>query len=275
MELCAVGRGTADAYALRHMKTNLVGFAVVALLGACAAQSSQTEPGDDELAGEDGDGEMAKADAIDNFDFLEVRKIGAFECNGVGSCTHLELDRANRSTTTCADGSTAETCSVRTLDLTKLSLSATARGKVMDALQAQARDPDLGTQVLARGKYVHGTNPLYPNVDWVTFQPSEVWVAVLADGSTDGTFVRVTDNGRRCITAPCASNLEGRLNSVKTMNIHGLDFGDDVASSVTSKVFTAVAGADGAIVVGDRTHGKVSGQTTTLRGVSQVYLRVK
>jgi hypothetical protein len=33
-----------------------------------------------------------------------------------------------------------------------------------------------------RGKYVHGTNPLYPNTDWVTFQVTELWTAQMTDG---------------------------------------------------------------------------------------------
>src|SRR4051812_24312983 len=112
----------------------------LSLITACATQggSSTTTPGDDELAGEDGDGEVAKADSVDNFDYLEVRKIGAFECNGVGSCTHLELDRANRSTTKCADGAMAEVCQARTLDLSKLTLSAAKKDAIMTALQKQA-----------------------------------------------------------------------------------------------------------------------------------------
>ena len=70
-------------------------------------------------------------------------------------------------------------------------------------LQASAATPEIGAQLLVRGKYVHGTNPLYPDVDWVTFQVTELWVAQLADGTVDGTFVMIRDNGRRCIDAPC------------------------------------------------------------------------
>src|SRR5882762_5319681 len=95
-------------------------FLALALLSttACTTDNSGTTRGDDELAGENGqDGEAAKADGIDTFGLFTVTKIGAFECNGAGSCTHLELARAGRSTMTCADGSTAETCEARTFDL--------------------------------------------------------------------------------------------------------------------------------------------------------------
>jgi hypothetical protein len=261
------------------MKTLSFGMFMIAstLVGACATQggSSTTTPGEDELGAEVGDGEQAKADSQDNFGYLEVRKIGAFECNGVGSCTHLELDRANRTTTVCADNKSAAVCQARTLDLSKLTVTQAKKNAIMTALQNQAGNPDLGTQVLVRGKFVHGTNPLTPTVDWVTFQPTEVWVAQLADGSADGTFVRVNDNGRRCIDAPCAATHEGRLNSVKTLDVDGLDYADGVAASLTEKVYTAMTTPDGAIVAGDRTHGTMMHLPTTLRSVNQVYLRVK
>jgi hypothetical protein len=250
-------------------------------LFACAADGSGTVIGNDELGDESNDGEVAKADGVDNFGLVEIRKIGAFECNGAGSCTHLELNRANRTTTTCADGSVAATCEARTLDLSKLNLSNTKIGNVMTALQASAADPSLGTQILARGKFIHGTNQLHAGVDWITFQPTEIWVAQIPDGSTDGTFVRVNDNGRRCIDAPCAATTEGRLNSVKTMDIDGLDWPEEFQKEVTSpgwlpnRVDTALTSTDGAIVVGYRTHGTMMHLPTTLRSINQVYLRVK
>src|SRR5439155_25543260 len=111
-----------------------------ASLFACATDSSGTTIGDDELGDETGDGEVAKADSQDNFGYVEIRKIGAFECNGVGSCTHVEINRANRTTTTCADGTTAAACEARTLDLSALKLSPAKIDSVMSALQASAAD---------------------------------------------------------------------------------------------------------------------------------------
>lgn len=244
-------------------------FLSASILAGCTTNSNTT-PGDDELAGETGDGEQAKADGIDTFGIYTAQKVGAFECNGAGSCTHVDLVRANRSTTTCADGTTADHCEVRTLDFGKLGLSASKLDGLMQELQASAADPSVGAQLLVRGKYVHGTNPLYPNVDWVTFQVSEVWAAQIADGTVDGTFVMVADNGRRCIDAPCASVTEDRVNSVRTMAIDGLDFGDH--DSLADKVYPAMTQPDGAIVAGYRTHGTLMHLPTTLRSVEQVYL---
>src|SRR5205823_5975564 len=144
----------------------------------------------------------AKADGTDTFGIYTAQKVGAFECNGAGSCTHVALTRANRSTTTCADGSTKTSCDVRTLDFSKLHLSSTKLGTVMAKLQASAATPEIGAQLLVRGTYVHGTNPVSPNVDWVTLQVTELWVAQVDGGSLDGTFVMVRDNGRRCFEPP-------------------------------------------------------------------------
>jgi hypothetical protein len=248
-------------------------FLSASILAGCTTTSSGTTPGDDELAGETGDGEQPKADGADTFGIYTAQKVGAFECNGAGSCTHVDLARANRSTTSCADGTTADHCEVRTLDFSALGLTSSKLDSLMSKLQASAADPTVGPQLLVRGKYVHGTNALYPGVDWVTFQVSEVWAAVISDGAVDGTFVMVADNGRRCIDSPCGSITEGRVNSVRSMDIDGLDFGDH--DSVSDKVYTATRQPDGAIVVGNRTHGQLMHLPTTLRSVEQAYLRVK
>jgi hypothetical protein len=258
----------------------LVGGSLLAT--ACATDgNSGTTPGDDELAGEHDDGEAAKADGIDTFGFLTAQKVGAFECNGQGSCTHVTLARANRSTTLCADGTTAASCDVRYLDFSKLSLSASKLDDVMKKLQASASTPEIGAQLLVRGKYVHGTNPIYPNVDWVTFQVSEVWTAQIGDGAIDGTFVMITDNGHRCFDAPCDADRETRVNSTRYLDMNGLDWSapyDNYVSSpgyLPNRVSAAIDNGTGAIVVGYRTHGTIMHLPTTLRSVDEVFLRVQ
>jgi hypothetical protein len=251
---------------IRHLSLTSI------LLAACAAHTPTT-PGPDELAGENGqDGEAPKADdPYNNFGLYEARKIGAFECNGAGTCTHIEFDRANRSTMTCADGTSHATCTARTFDMSSLPLSASKLDAVTNALQRQAEDPSLDTQVLVRGVFVHGTNPTQDG-DWVTFAPTEIWLAQKAYGTTDGTFVRLNDNNIRCITSPCPTIHEGRLNSSRGMDIDGIDFGDDDA--LQDAVDGALSTTDGVIVVGNRTYGE-QGSSDKLRTTNQVYLRVK
>ncbi len=259
--------------------TMLLGSAL--LFSACtsAPASSSTVLGDDELGGESNDGESPKADGTDTFGIMTAQKIGAFECNGAGSCTHVELARAGRSTTPCADLKTHATCAVRTLDFSKLNLSAKALAAVSTKLQASASTPAIGPQLLVRGQYVHGTNPVMPSLDWVTFQVSELWVAQLDNGTLDGTFVMVRDRGIRCITAPCPVFAETRVNSTRASNIEGLDWSDEqmadaTTAAVADAVYEAETQPDGAIVNGFRTHSS-SGPASTFRSVEQVFLRVK
>ncbi len=258
-------------------------FVLASSLAACTTSgSSGTSPAADPLAGETNDGEKADGNALqDTFGIYTAIKVGAFECNGAGSCTHVTLTRANRTTTMCADGAYRASCDVRYLDFSQLGLSSSQVDDVMTKLQASANDPTIGAQLLVRGKYIHGTNPIYPNVDWVTFQVTELWTAQMADGAVDGTFVMVRDNGRRCIDAPCHSLNEARLNSTRNADIDGLDWPDAYQKEVTSpgwlpnQVDAAYENADGVIVIGDRSTGTLMNLPTMLRTVNQVYLQVK
>lgn len=262
------------------MRTTILASLTFASLTACTATTAPTTvPADDELAGESGDGEAPKADGYDTFGIYTAQKIGAFECNGAGSCTHVELARANRSTTTCADGKPAASCEVRTLDFSNLGLAADKLALVTGKLQASAATPELGPQLLVRGKYVHGTNPTVQGADWVTFQVSEVWVAQLDHGTLDGTFVMLRDSNIRCITAPCPATAEGRVNSSKAMNIDGMDWSaTDTTSALSADpegdALAATSEPDGLIVNGTRTHA-ASGPAATYRAVGQSFLRVK
>jgi hypothetical protein len=241
------------------------------LLTACTQEASTTTPGDDELAGESpSDGDKADGNALqDTFGIYTAQKVGAFECNGLGSCTHVDLALAGKSTTPCGTGGTASTaCSVHLLDFSKLSLTSAQTSNLMDKLQASAATPEIGPQLLVRGKFLN-------NVDWITFQVTEVWVAQMADAVTDGTFVMMRENGRRCITTPCETLNESRLNSTRNLDMDGIDFPSEMGVAIQNKMNDATLKADGLIVVGDRTHGRVSGKTTTLRSVNQAFVVVK
>ncbi len=254
------------------------------LLAACATESSTTgtTPSDDPLAGETtADGEKADGNGIDTFGIYTAVKVGAFECNGLGSCTHVTLERANLTSTFCADGSYKASCDVRYLDFSKLGLSSTKLADVSAKLQASAADPTIGAQLLVRGKYIHGTNPVYPNVDWVTFQVTELWAAQMDDGVVEGTFVMITDNGKRCFEPPCPATTESRLNSTRHIDIDGLDWPEAYQKAVTSpgwlpnRVYDGETKPDGVIVVGDRTTGTIMHLPEHLRSVNQAYLLVK
>ena len=236
-------------------------FVFAALVPACVASHGST-PGTDELAGENGqDGEASKADSPhDNFDYIQVEKTGG--CTNPITCAPYTLTRVNRSTIKCSDGAYHDSCKVKGVTFGKF--SSAAQDKLNDAI-------DNGTAtVIVKGQY-----KVY--VDFLAFEASEAWISQMDNGVIDGTWVRVSDNGVRCITAPCPDVLEERLNSTRSMNIDGLDWPADFDKAVTSpgwlpnRVSAAMSQKDGAIIVGDRTHS----DGATLRSVNEVFLPVE
>jgi hypothetical protein len=243
-------------------------FLSASILAGCAQDAAPTAPGNDELAGENNDGETPKADAAhDNFGFLAVEKSGAFQCNNPLTCVSYELSRPNRSTIKCNDGEYHDQCGVKAIAWDKV-LTQEQAERVEAAIEREAMDPSIGVQVLVKGEY-----KIY--VDFLAFEPTEVWIAQKKAGNTDGTFVRIFDRGIRCITAPCPVYEEGRLNSSRQMNIDGIDFGDDTSESLIEKIENATTSPDGVILVGERTHHSAASFVDELRTADQVFLPLK
>lgn len=254
------------------LRTLALASLFAASLAACATQdAAKAQPANDELAGEAGDGDAAKADAAhDTFGYLTVVKDGAFQCENPLTCTPYTLRRANRSTIKCNDGEYHASCTVKALEWDTAGLSSDQADRVEAALQRSAEDPSLGVQVL-----VKGTFKIY--VDFLAFEPTEVWLAQLPSGASKGTFVQVFDNETLLPCQPerpCAQYTEYKLNSSKTAAIEALDFGSDASDALQDKVADATASA-GAIVVGGRETQSRVDYVDTLRAVDQVYLPLK
>jgi len=248
-----------------HMRTSIFASLLLASLGACAAQdNSNIQPADDELAGETGDGEQPKADAAhDTFGFVTIHKNTDPNVNPLFGARY-NLERTGRSTIKCNDGSYHATCGVHAINWGNL--SQTQQDKLEKLLSDEESGARLGAQVIVKGQF-----KIY--VDFSAFEVSEVWAAQLAGGSDDGTFVQLFDNNIRCITAPCPTIEEDKLNSSKTVNTEGLSWDDSGASSSLKTKVSAAIGSTGAIVVGDRV--TETALRNTLRTVHQVYLPVK
>lgn len=221
-------------------------FLSAQMLVGCTSSQERSELATDELGGENGqDGEAPKADAAhDNFGFVAVEKSGAFDCKNPLTCASYELSRPNRSTIKCNDGQYHDRCGVKAVAWDKAGLTEKQQQSVEAAIEREAQDPSVGVQVLVKGAYK-------VDVDFLAFEPTEVWLAAKAKGSTSGTFVRVFDRGIRCIAAPCPQYEEGRLDSSREMPIDGLDFADD--DSLQDKVYEQTTQPDGVILVGERT----------------------
>jgi len=251
-----------------NMRTSIFASILALSLGACAAQdSSNIHSGADDLAGETGDGEQPKADAAhDTFGFISVHKAENPSTNPlIGS--NYSLERTNRTTMKCNDNQYHASCGAHAINWESLGLSQTKVDQIENALDAELAGTKTGTQVIVKGQF-----KIY--VDFLAFEPSEIWLAQVADGNDSGTFVQVFDRGIRCITAPCPQFEENKLNSTKSATLDSLDYGNSAADTLQERVYTAMT-TSGAIVVGNReTRSEVS-FVDNLRSVNQVYLPVK
>lgn len=102
---------------------------------------------------------------------------------------------------------------------------------------------------------------------------TESWRAA-SEREPEGMFFRVKDLGIRCITHPCLSHQDERLNSYMRRKIAGVDLSRAHASpEAVASAHQAMTSSEGVLVAG--THGFVSGpagRAQTL-GATQFYLR--
>jgi hypothetical protein len=207
-------------------------FAAVLGLAACA-----TEPVD-ELANETaGDGEVGKGDSAAAFDFFTADP-DARACSFDARCGGFFVSRPNRDTTICGRGIQGERCYVDGLDWSSIALPASV---------AQGYE-----QMLRNGEplILKGSITPHPADAGAMFSVTEVWLPRIPGGVAEGVAVLVKDNGVRCITAPCPSLTEYRVNSNRFAEITDIDLAttDELALDIGMSALHD----DGVLVFGDR-----------------------
>ncbi len=103
----------------------------------------------------------------------------------------------------------------------------------------------------------------------------EVW-SPAGTNQPSGTFFRVRDRGLRCITAPCETHHEAKLNTSVSRNVAGVDLSaSGAADNVTSEAFAAMTNQEGVLVAGS--HSPVTGPAgrSQMLKATQFYLRTK
>jgi hypothetical protein len=102
---------------------------------------------------------------------------------------------------------------------------------------------------------------------------TESWRAA-SERLPQGTFFRVKDLGIRCITYPCLTHQEERLNSYGQRKVAGVELnGANASSDAVVEAGTAMTSAEGILVAGN--HARIvgpAGRANTLRA-TQFYLR--
>lgn len=169
-------------------------------------------------------------------------------------CGGYFAKRVNSTSTRCGDGRWKSECYVAEIDW-------------------NGQPENDSNDLLVRGNIVAKRYERFGNLG--ELRVSESWKAVGANQPV-GTFYLVRDRGVRCITFPCPTHSEAKLNSSLTRNIAGVSLqGAGLSESNTSVVNAAMTGPDGVIVAGHdvRVTGP-GGRSFELRA-TQVYVRNK
>jgi hypothetical protein len=210
-------------YSRAHMKSLLM---VVVATTACASGVT------DDLAGEsETDGAIGKADSASNgvYTYYQIHASGS----------GYMVARLNRSTTTCADGTTKPNCFAPTLDWSETPMSVTTQQKLLDAAAY------INESAIVRGRFA-------TKAGVSRFVVAEAWVAE-SSTAPGGVFAKVTNSGITCITTPCPTMKEHSLNNSFTANIAAIDWSYADLSAHEIAAFTIEIASDyGTIIAGDR-----------------------
>lgn len=207
---------------------------------ACTAQ----DPVVDELGEETAqDGEDGKGDATNSFTFFSIRPDA---CSPEATSCGFVIARVNRSTTPCGFTVPKAECRVSTIDWTRMHLPLSWTRNFEERLRG-------GEALLVRGDVTTGADDA-----GVKLVATEVWNpgnkdAVLQGGALDGVYTRARTNGTQCVTAPCPSITESRLNATnRSSDIAVIDFDASGATAEAIDDASARLGQEGVIVVGTR-----------------------
>lgn len=240
--------------------TNRIFFALALTLPLAACMDSTP---DDELDADDATvGDASKADAPGGtytyyFVQADLRKCASPMCGGV----FYRL--ANATKTTCFDGHKADKCYAATDSLTGLGLNDTALAKVNDSLAHG--------EVLMRATI--GTKNYSGVGTFAKVNAKEAWLAQ-GPNPIEGPLMKIEDSGVRCITYPCPSFKESKLNSAITAMIADVQWTSSGASDRLIGTALDKMHTDGLIVAGYRTYVHGPGGDGKARSVSNFFLKM-
>jgi hypothetical protein len=234
---------------------------VIGALGGC---STPPYSSDEPVSDSQGTYDVAATNTTYFEIWSDLRKCASPMCGG------WFVSRLNRSTTTCVDGRTAASCYAPVLDWSATGLTDAQQAPFLDACKRAAVSS--GTYALVRGEFAKTNATTRPELG--RFVVREAWVAE-GDPSTEGTFVRVQDNGLRCFAAPCPSLTEQTLNMTTTANIAAIDWTPsgldaDQIAECTQDLFAP----DGLLIAGYRYNYTVNGTAAQGRTITAAFQRI-
>lgn len=240
-----------------------ISFALALTIPLAACVDSAVE---DELDVDDAtEGDASKADqpgGTYTFYFVEadLRRCASPYCGGV----FYRL--ANAETTRCLDGKKADRCYAAADDFAATGLDDAGMAKVYEALSGLGGAPLLVRAVVGSKDWGSGLGR------FAQLNVKEAWVPQVAH-DVAGPLAMIEDSGVRCITYPCPSLREKKLNSAVIANIAELQFGpsgatDEQIGNAFDKMHT-----DGLIVSGYRSTVTGPAGDAKARTVNQFWLR--
>jgi len=181
------------------------------------------------------------------------------------NCGGLYYRLANATKTTCLDGKKAEHCYAAAADLTKLGLAETGTNKVYEAFRS---GEVLMRATIGSKKYTGIGAGTYAQIN-----SKEAWLPQ-GPNPVEGPLMKIEDSGVRCITFPCPSFRELKLNSAVTAQIADVQWehsgaSDRLVGTALDKMHT-----DGLIVSGYRTTVTGPGGDGKARSVTQLWFKV-
>ncbi len=219
-----------------------ISLALVSLSTLAIGCAAQDDAAGDDLAGEaDLDAEDAKADGGSAKDsYYTVEAIQALGSIGSHPPIMYVMRRANATKTLCGDGVRREGCAVSTLDFSAIRFAEQQERGLRGTLSQKINRGEIALMV--RGKLLSDK-----------IVAKEVWqqdadVSGVPNGGAYGVAVKIKDSGIRCITSPCPSLREDKLNSATNGNINGMVLPTD---ELTDRAWEAAyAGGDGFMMIG-------------------------
>lgn len=177
-------------------------------------------------------------------------------------CGGVFVQRVNKDTTPCADGTTAAECHAYSYDLSAIGLDPTETDKLAGVIGDK--------HALVRGKLEKRTQGAY-KVDVLV--ASEVWVGNALSTPT-GIFYQVSDNGVRCVASPCGHVHEAKLDSTTARTIADVDFTHSGANA--KQIAAAQAAMMNGIVIVAGNHATVRGAGGSMSELvaSELYTKV-
>jgi hypothetical protein len=172
---------------------------------------------------------------------------------------------ANATKTVCRDGKKADKCYAAGDDLTKLGLNDAATAKVQDFL--------FHGEVLTRATIGSKTYTGVGAGTYAQINSKEAWLPQ-GPNPVEGPLMKIEDSGVRCITYPCPSFKESKLNSAVTAMIADIQWDNSGASDRLVGTALDKMHTDGLIVSGYRTTVTGPGGDGKARSVSQLWFKM-